>query len=325
MVDRPARDAGSNATAIGLHWPHDGRSPKLSRPRDLPPMNVLRLSLLASSLLLAGHAFAAEPVLPQLQAYEVPEAWRQPVAPQQVADHTWRIGTEGVNALLVKTDAGAVLIDGGMPQAAGMLLAHMGALGVQPGDLKLIVHSHAHGDHAGPLAAIRRATGAAVVSNAESAVLLAHGGSDDIHFGDDILYPAVQADRIVRDGETVELGGMRLTVHFTPGHTPGSMSWTWTDTRGGKPLRIAYVDSLTAPGYQLLDNPRYPRIVDDYRHSFDVVRALPCDLLLTPHADASGRDRASAGDVRPLTCREYADKSGRAFDEQLAKQRKGKD
>ncbi|MDN5780991.1 MAG: subclass B3 metallo-beta-lactamase [Luteimonas sp.] len=283
----------------------------------------MRTPALACALLLAGHAFAAEPVLPQLQAYEVREAWRQPVAPQQIADHTWRIGTEGINALLVKTDVGAVLVDGGMPQAADMLLAHMRALGVQPGDLKLIVHSHAHGDHAGPLAAIRRATGATLVSNAESAVLLAHGGSDDIHFGDDILYPPVQADRIVHNGETVELGGMRLTVHFTPGHTPGSMSWTWTDTRDGKPLRIAYVDSLTAPGYRLLDNPRYPRIVDDYRHSFDVVRALPCDLLLTPHADASGRDQAGAADAGPLTCREYADKSERALDEQIAKQRKG--
>jgi metallo-beta-lactamase class B len=288
-------------------------------------MNRLRLFLLASLFLSAGHAIAAEPVLPQLQAYEVRKAWRQPVAPQQVADHTWRIGTEGINALLVKTDAGAVLVDGGMPQAAGMLLAHMRALDVQPGDLKLIVHSHAHGDHAGPLAAIRRATGAALVSNAESAVLLAHGGSDDIHFGDDILYPPVQVDRIVHDGEVVELGGMRFAVHFVPGHTPGSMAWTWIDTRAGKPLRIAYVDSLTAPGYRLLDNPRYPRIVDDFRHSFEVVRALPCDLLLTPHADAGGRDQAREGDrPAPMTCREYADKAARALDAQLDEQRRGK-
>src|SRR3546814_445219 len=160
---------------------------------------ALLLSAFSCPLLLAASATAAEPVLPQLKAYTVNESWRQPVEPRQVAEHTWRIGTEGIHALLVKTDAGAVLIDGGMPQAADMLLAQMRELGVEPGDLKLIMHSQAHGDHVGPLAAVRRATGATLVSNAESAVLLAAGGSDDIHFGDQILYPPVHVDRIVHD------------------------------------------------------------------------------------------------------------------------------
>jgi len=282
-------------------------------------MTTLRISVLACSLLLAAPATAAEPALPQLKAYTVNEAWLRPVAPRQVADHTWRIGTEGIHALLLKTDAGAVLIDGGMPQAADMLLAQMLELGVGPGDLKLILHSQAHGDHVGPLAAVKRATGATLVSNAESALLLAAGGSDDIHFGDQILYPPAHADRIVHGGEAVELGGLRLTVHFMPGHTPGSMAWTWTDTRDGQPLRVAYVDSLSTPGYQLVDNPRIPRLVDDFRHSFDVVRALPCDLLLTPHVGAGRHE----GNGAPLTCREYADRSERTFDAELAKQRGG--
>ena len=131
--------------------------------------------------------------------------------------------------MLVKTDAGAVLIDGGMPQAADMLLARMRELGVAPGDLKLILHSHAHADHAGPLAAVQRATGAQLVSNAESATLLARGGSNDLHFGDGMLYPVPRVDRLVMDGEVVELGDVAFTVHYTPAHTPGSMSWTWTD------------------------------------------------------------------------------------------------
>ena len=266
---------------------------------------------------------AAEAPLPQLQAYTVEARWRQPVAPFQIADHTWYIGTAGLSALLVKASAGAILIDGGMPQAAGMLLKHMQALGVRPSDLRYIVHSHAHADHAGPLAAVRRATGARLLSNAESAWLLAHGGSDDIHFGDDIVFPPAQADRLLHDGETIDLGDMALTVHFTPGHTPGSMSFTWTDTRDGKPLRIAYADSLSAPGYQLVDNARLPKLVDDYRHAFAVVRALPCDLLVTPHADASGwvldgRDAPRRG---TMTCREYADGAERKFDEILEQQR----
>jgi metallo-beta-lactamase class B len=283
-----------------------------------------RFALVASLLAITSIAHAADPVLPQSSRYETDDAWRQPIAPFQLADHTWYIGTQGLSALLIRTPEGAVLIDGGLPQAADMLLQRMRDLGVQPQELKLILHSHAHGDHAGPIAAIKRATGARVVSNAESAVLLARGGSNDLHFGDGILYPPVQADRLVMDGETVELGGLRFIAHYTPGHTPGSLSWTWRDTRNGKPLDIAYADSLSAPGYQLVDNPRYPHIVDDYRRGFATVRALPCDVLITPHPDASGWTPANTATPHPapVTCRAYADKAEARFDAQLATQRK---
>lgn len=269
-------------------------------------------------------AHASEPVLPPSSRYETDDAWRQPVAPFQLAEHTWYIGTQGLAALLIRTPEGAVLIDGGLPQAADMLLRRMRELGVQPHDLKLILHSHAHGDHAGPIAAIKRATGARVVSNAESSLLLARGGSDDIHYGDGILYPPVQADRLVMDGESVELGGLRFVAHYTPGHTPGSLSWTWDDVRNGKPVAIAYADSLSAPGYRLLDNPRYPRIAEDYRRGFAAVRALPCDMLVTPHPDASGWAPADAANPHPapITCRTYADRAEARFDAQLAAQRK---
>ena len=298
-------------------------------------MPSIRFAALACAVLVAATsptaATSAEPVLPPSRAYQTPDSWRQPVTPFRIADRTWYIGTDGLSALLVKTDAGAVLIDGGMPQAADMLLQRMGELGIAPGDLKLILHSHAHADHAGPLAAVQRATGARVLSNAESAALLARGGSNDLHFGDGMLFPVPRVDRLLMDGEVVELGGMRFTVHFTPAHTPGSMSWSWDDTtedtstdqRNGTPLRIAYVDSLSAPDYKLVANPRYPRIVDDYRRGFAAVRAMPCDLLLTPHPGASGWAPSStaAPHRSPMTCRAYADGAERALDAQLKKQR----
>ncbi|WP_407353048.1 subclass B3 metallo-beta-lactamase [Luteimonas sp. R10] len=271
----------------------------------------------------AGTAHAQEAVpLPQLRAYEVPAAWRQPVAPLRIAEHTWQIGTAGLSAILLTGSEGAILIDGGMPQAADHLLANLQALGLAPSDLELILHSHAHVDHVGPLAALRRATGARVLSNAESARLLAQGGADDIHFGDGLLYPPVHVDRLLQDGETVILGDLRLRVHFTPGHTPGSMSWTWDDRRDGRTLRIVYADSLSAPDYRLLDNPRYPRIVDDYRATFTALRALPCDLLLTPHPDASGwRFADAATQPEPVDCRAYADAAEARLDAQLAAER----
>lgn len=279
---------------------------------------------LALAFALPVHAgTAAEPPLPQLKAYTVHESWRQPIAPVRIADNTWHIGTANLSALLVKTPTGAVLIDGGMPQAADLLLRQMAVLGVAPDDLKLILISQAHADHAGPLAELRRRTGARVATNAESAVLLARGGSDDIHFGDAIVFPPVQVDRLLLDGEVVALGGTRFTVHFMPGHTPGSMAWTWTDRDGDRPVRIAYADSLSAPGYRLLDNPRYPRIVEDFRRSFEVVRALPCDVLLTPHPGSSGRNYADPAASKPMGCVEYADAGERAFDAQLEAERQG--
>ena len=150
---------------------------------------------------------------------------------------------------------------------------------------------------------------------------------DDIHFGDSITFPPVQTDRYLQDGETVRIGDIALVAHFTPGHTPGSISWTWTDTRDGKPVRIAYVDSLSAPGYDLVGNARYPRIVEAYRNTFATVRALPCDVLLTPHADASGWTPANttAPHAKPMTCSEYADGAEANFNAELEKQRVAKD
>ncbi|WP_078084664.1 subclass B3 metallo-beta-lactamase [Microbulbifer mangrovi] len=291
-------------------------------------MQVKFGALILASLLPCAIAFpitAQGNPLPQLQAYEVPESWRTPVKPLQITEHVWQIGTQGLTALLVKTDSGAVLIDGGMPQAADHLLANMRTLGVAPTDLKWILLSHGHADHAGPLAAIKRATGASVVANAESAHLLANGGAGDIHFGDALLYPPVSVDRYVQDGETIAVGDLQFQVHFVPGHTPGSMAWTWREQREGKELDVAYVDSLTAPGYQLLDNPRYPNILRDFRLTLAKVRDLSCDLLLTPHPGASGW---SYGEVatreKRMDCRDYSTAAQIALDKRVEKERRQK-
>ncbi|MBV8603758.1 MAG: subclass B3 metallo-beta-lactamase [Pelomonas sp.] len=286
---------------------------------------LLAAALLACAAAATATAAAPAAPLPQLKPYTVPEDWLTPIAPLRISDHVWQVGAAGITALLIKTDAGAVLIDGGMPQVADLLLAHLRELGVGPGQLRYILHTHAHADHAGPLAAVRRETGARLVSNAESAALLARGGSQDIHFGDAITYPPVQADELLQDGQQIRVGALVLTVWFTPGHTPGSMSWTWTDTQDGRPVRIAYVDSLSAPGYRLLDNPAYPHIVDDFRRSAARVRTLPCDLLLTPHPFQSGWDYANAAHPhpQPMSCAAYAEAAMRDIDAELAKERAG--
>ncbi len=283
-------------------------------------MRLLPLALvLATCLPLAAHA--AEPVLSQLKAYTVDPSWLQPIAPLQIADHTWQIGTANLTSLLVQTPQGAVLLDGGMPQMADHLLHNLQLRSVAPADLRAILLSHAHADHAGSVAELKRRTGARILANAESAVLLARGGTDDLHFGDRFAFPPAQVDRIIMDGEIVDIGGMRFIAQFVPGHTPGSTAWTWTDTRDGKPVRIAYADSLSAPGYTLKDNPRYPHLVEDFRRSFATVRALPCDVLLTPHPDGSGWDYAAGAKAgaRAVTCGAYADAAEQKLDAALAR------
>ena len=286
-------------------------------------MRAPAIALSCCLVVVSSLASAAQPLLPQGGRYETPDTWRQPIAPIQLADHTWQIGTQGISALLVKTPEGAVLIDGGVQQAGDLLLAHMRSLGVGPDDLKLILNSHAHADHAGPLGAIRRATGARVVANAEAAALLARGGTGDIHNGHAFGFPPVQTDQLVMDDEKLEVGAIVFTAHFTPGHTPGSTTWTWQDTRDGRLQHFVYADSLTAPGYALVDNPRYPRIVADYRKSFALIRALPCDVLITPHPDASGWNfaRASGHQETPTTCPQYADRAEKNLDRQLQAER----
>lgn len=278
--------------------------------------------LAIAPLLLPLTALSDPGNLPQLKAYEAPPAWLIPVAPLRISDNVWHIGTASLTVLLVKTKDGVVLVDGGMPQQAELTLNNIKRLGMNLTDVRYILHSHAHIDHAGPLAAVRKATGATLVSNAESAMLLQRGGSADLHFADTLTFAPAHADRLVQDGESIELGGMTFTVHFTPGHTPGSMSWTWTDTLNGKPLRIAYVDSLSAPDYTLADNPRYPRLIEAFRNSFATIRDLPCDLLLTPHAEGSGWNYAdsAAPHPAPMTCFAYADAAERNLDQQLAQQ-----
>src|SRR5690606_32384129 len=126
-----------------------------------PPETAMSRLLLLACVLLCNTALAqSTAVLSQAEAYTTRDSWRQPTPPVRIADHTWNIGTVGLSALLFRTEAGAILIDGGVPQAADLLLANMQSLGVAPADLKLVLSSHAHGDHVGPLAAVKRATGA---------------------------------------------------------------------------------------------------------------------------------------------------------------------
>lgn len=264
---------------------------------------------------------------------EIPEEWKEwnrPVEPFRIVEGLWYVGASDLTSFLITTDAGHVLLDGGLPDTAEQILANVRKLGFRPEDVKLLLNSHAHVDHAGGLAALARATGATLVATAEDAVQLERGGLGDFGFGDSLPFPPVSVGRRIADGETLSLGGVTLTAHLTPGHTKGCT--TWTAKLGGRDTLFSC--SVSVPGYRLVDNAAWPEIVEAYETTFRKLAALPCEVLLAPHGsffDLEGkRARAAMGGgpvgpfVDPAGCRRYLEEAERAFRAQLERQRAAK-
>lgn len=274
------------------------------------------LAWLLFALAAAGIAHAEEP------------AWSQPHQPFRIYGNTWYVGTQGLSAILITSPDGHVLIDGTLPRNATQIEANIRALGFKLRDIRVILNSHAHADHAGAIARLAKDSGAQVQASSSGARALMAGGNDpdDPQYGSAPLYPAVARVAVVNDGGRVHVGTISITAHYTPGHTPGSTSWTWQSCEGGRCLAMVYADSLTALGgknYRFTDDGKHPHRVEDFRHSIARVAALPCDILLTPHPDASdligraerrGRDDEPGALIDRQACRNYAAGARQRFD-----------
>jgi len=293
--------------------------------------------------LLAGATLMLSLMLPAAHA-EQPSAntshgfdrqqWNAPQKPFRIYGNTWYVGPYGLSSVLLDTGQGLALFDGDLPESAPVIEANIRALGFRVRDIKWILNSHAHSDHAGGIAALQRDSGAQVMASAAGAREMALGGADrdDPQYGDLPDYPPVHHVRVLRDGEVVRLGGVAITTHYTPGHTQGSTSWTWTSCASGRCLRMAYADSLTAisaSGFRFSDHPGR---VAAFHRAIATVAALPCDILLTPHPDASDfwqkvARRKSDTDAAPLidagACRAYAANAGNKLDARLAQEHAG--
>lgn len=256
-------------------------------------------------------------------------SWTAPQPPVHIHGHTWFVGPRGLGVFLITAPTGDVLIDGGVPGDAALIEANIRRLGIKLHDIKWILNTHAHADHAGGIARLARDTGAQVIASAADTPLLERGGHGDPQYGDRFPYPAVHVARTVTDGQTLHLGDLLLTAHATPGHTRGNTTWTWVSCQGKRCLHMVDVGSLSAPGFKLLGNPHYPDILQDFAHSFAVVAALPCDIPLAPHpgmvdfwARVAKRNQGDANAmVDPSRCRAYAEHARQQLHAQLAKQR----
>lgn len=240
--------------------------------------------------------------------------WNVPHAPVRLHGNTYYVGTDGLAAILVTSSAGHVLIDAGLPESAPLVMASIRALGFRVEDVRLILNSHAHFDHAGGIAAVQRASGARVAASAPSASVLRRGtsGPDDPQFGVLLAYPAVPRVSVLADGDTLRVGPLALVAHLTPGHTPGGTSWSWRSCdSAGACLDFVYADSQTpvsADGFLFTHSTTYPSALADFARGQAVLEALPCDVLVTPHPSASRLwERVAAGSlVNRNACRDFA-------------------
>ncbi|NID16688.1 subclass B3 metallo-beta-lactamase [Luteibacter yeojuensis] len=258
--------------------------------------------------LLALAAFTAFPALAIDTA-----SWTQPVKPHAIYGNTYFVGTKGVSSILVTSPQGHVLIDVPLKENVALVEENIRKLGFRVEDIKIILNSHAHFDHAGGIAALAKDSGATVRATAAGARELRLGGDDasDPQHGDIHLFPRVDAVGDIADGTVVKVGPLALTAHVTPGHTAGGTAWTWESCQGEACKSIAYVDSLTAYSAKSYRYSDHPDFVAAFRKTFDRVAALPCDILVAPHPEqAEGK-----------TCKSYAQAGRERLEQKLAEEK----
>jgi len=220
----------------------------------------------------------AFPAFVRAQANDLSRNMNQPVPPFHIIGNIYYVGASDITSYLIVTSAGDILLDGGFVETAPQIEANIKTLGFKLADVKFLISSHEHLDHAGGFAELKRSTGAQLVAMAEEVPTLTSGKS----------FPAVTPDRVIHDGDTVSLGGVTMTAHLTPGHTRGCTTWSMIARDNGKSYHVVFVGSASVlPNYKLIDRPNTPAtysgIQADYEKTFRVLRSLPCDVFLGAH------------------------------------------
>ncbi len=244
----------------------------------LREVSAIRAILFALAVLMLIPAVAVAQAPAPSQASDLLKTMNQPVAPFHIIGNIYYVGASDIGSYLIVTPAGDILLDGGFVETAPQIKTNIQTLGFKLADVKYILNSHAHLDHAGGIPEMKHATGAKFVAMDGDVPALTAGTS----------FPAATPDRVIHDGDTVTLGGVTMTAHLTPGHTRGCTTWTMVTRDGVKRYDVVFVGSATVlPNYKLIDRPgtpaTYPGIEADYEKTFRVLRSLPCDVFLASH------------------------------------------
>jgi metallo-beta-lactamase class B len=253
------------------------------------------------------------------------EGWSDPAPPLRVFGNVYDVGTCTITSLLITSPKGHVLLDGATAEAAPSIAANIERLGFKLSDVKRIGTSHEHFDHVGGIAELQRLTGATVMAMPSAYVQLQTGLPDkkDPQFGSIGAFPPANVGIMLADGFVVRQGPLQLTAWATPGHAPGSTTWTWRSCELKRCVTIVYADSVSAvssDGYRFSDHKRY---VAAFRDSLRFIGKLRCDVLITPHPGASNFIERLAGKA-PLIglgqCAPYAASGRAALDARLTKE-----
>ena len=293
---------------------------------------MLRRGLLVLAALVGVAGAQQPPPLPP----GVPESYRaffEPAEPLRIVGPIHFVGTRDLGVYLIATKAGHVLIDGGMPTSAPLIEASIRKLGFKPEEIKVLLITQGHIDHVGTLAHFKKLSGAQVALMSPDDELVKSGGKTDFLFAADerFRFEPVTADRVLKDGDVVELGGVRLTARLTPGHTRGTTSWLTTVEDSGQSYSVVFPGSTSVnPGTRLVQNPSYAGIANDYRRSFRLLESLKPDIFLGAHASVfdmdAKRPRAASEGARawvdPEGYARYVAKSRETFEGLVAKEAK---
>ncbi|MBA8882277.1 subclass B3 metallo-beta-lactamase [Dokdonella fugitiva] len=247
-------------------------------------------------------------------------AWNERVEPYRLAENTWYVGTKGLSSVLVVDDEGLVLIDGGLPQSAAVILDNVRKAGFDPRRIRWILNSHAHFDHAGGIAALARLTGAAVAAGRDGVVALTrapyHPDDPQAGFGVASRYPSVKHVRAIDNGDTITVGHTTITAVASPGHAPGGMSWRWKSCHDGTCRDVVYLDSLNPVSTDAYRFSDHPAVVAALRASADRLAALPCDVAMAAHPDQLPTPK----DAATTPCAAYAQEGRENLRKRLGKE-----
>jgi metallo-beta-lactamase class B len=276
-----------------------------------------------SAAVLGAAAFVSPAV-----AADAPNA---PTRPFKIGEGLYYVGSVDYAAYLLTSKAGLIVLDGGDAETGKQILANIRTLGFDPANVKVLLNTHQHFDHAAGLAALKKAApGAKLYASAADGPIIAAGGRGDPFLkGARFEYEPVKPDVILKDGQKVTLGTWTLTAHVTGGHTKGCTTWTFPVTVAGK-VRQAQVhcSSSVLPGYKIGKTETYPGQTADYEKSFATWKSLPCDVFLASHASffglAAKKQALDAGKldafVDPAGCKAFYAKQEAAFRAELKRQ-----
>jgi len=259
--------------------------------------------------------------------------WNKPVKAFRIIGNIYYVGASEVSSFLITTSKGHILMDSGFAETVPLIQDGFKQLGFSLRDVKILINSHAHYDHAAGFAELKELTGASLMVSEADAALMANGGKGDFRWGDTLSYKPVKADRILREKDTVKLGDVTMSVHLTPGHTRGCTTWTMTVKEDGNQYDVVFLGSASAPGYQLVDNAKYPNIEADYASTFRILKSLHCDVFLGPHGSffnlEEKRKRAEAGEkpnpfIDPKGYQAFIEQTERDHQKQFETQRASK-